>query len=214
MNDAKNNNTNFGRDLKIVLIGNISTGKTSIVERYLNNKFDIKCKATISPNFSYKIIKKDNILYRIQFWDIPGQDRSPSLTRIFCTNARGVIFCCEVQNKNSRDDILNWKKSLEGYLDLNNMPMIIMENKCDLLGEEEHYNDEFEELKNFSDNNNITGAFRTSALNGYNIEKAIKFLLDETIKNFDEEEELEKSYKENSHKIVMEPKKNKDKKCC
>ena len=46
-----------------------------------------------------------------------------------------------------------------------------MENKCDLLGEEEKYNDGIEELKQFSENNGFSGFFRTSALNGYNIEK-------------------------------------------
>ena len=45
---------------------------------------------------------------------------------------------------------------------LDYVPIIIMENKCDLLGEEEKYNDGIEELKQFSEN---------SALNGYNIEK-------------------------------------------
>ena len=48
----------FGFDLKIILIGNVSTGKTSIVDRYINNKFRDKIRATISPNFSYKLIKK------------------------------------------------------------------------------------------------------------------------------------------------------------
>lgn len=68
----------FGIDLKIILIGNVSTGKTSIVDRYIDNTFRDKIKATISPNFSYKLIKKNGVIYRLQFWDIPGQDRSPA----------------------------------------------------------------------------------------------------------------------------------------
>ena len=213
MSNEDGRNSNFGRDIKIVFIGNISTGKTSIIEKYIHNKFDINCKATIAPDFSYKTMKKGDILYRIQLWDIPGQDRNPSLTRIFLTNAKGVIFCCEVKNKQSRYDILKWKKSLEDFFELEEMPMIIMENKCDLLGKEENYNDEFEELKNFGDNNNFTGVFRTSALNGYNIEKAIEFLLNESIKRFDEYEELERSDLE-SYRIKAHPNINKANRCC
>ena len=48
----------YGMDLKIILIGNVSTGKTSIVDRYIKNVFREEKKATISPNFSYKLIKK------------------------------------------------------------------------------------------------------------------------------------------------------------
>ena len=65
-------------------------------------------------------------------------------------------------------------------------PIIIMENKCDLLGEEEKYNDGIEELKQFSENNGFSGFFRTSALNGYNIEKAIDFLFDKMLDTLEE----------------------------
>ena len=213
MSNEDGRNSNFGRDIKIVFIGNISPGTTSRNEKYIHNKFDINCKATIAPDFSYKTVKKGDILYRIQLWDIPGQDRNPSLTRIFLTNAKGVIFCCEVKNKQSRYDILKWKKSFEDFFELEEMPMIIMENKCDLLGKEENYNDEFEELKNFGDNNNFTGVFRTSALNGYTIEKAIEFLLNESIKCFDEYDELERSDLE-SYRIKAHPNINKANRCC
>ena len=57
----------FGMDLKIILIGNVSTGKTSIIDRYVKNIFNEKCRATIGPNFSHKIIKKkwSNISFTI-----------------------------------------------------------------------------------------------------------------------------------------------------
>ena len=176
----------FGKDLKIVLVGNVSTGKTSIIDRYVNKIFHKKKKATISPNFSYKLIQIDNINYRLQFWDIPGQDRSPSLTSVFCRDAHGFIFCCDCIIKNTRNDILNWKKNIENFIDISNIPTIIMENKCDLLGDESKYEDDIDELNNFSTDNNFFGAFRTSALNGYNIDKAVNFLIDEIIKNLDE----------------------------
>ena len=67
----------------------------------------------------------------------------------------GIIFCCEVKNNNK------WKNSLESHIDLNNAPRIIIENKCDLLYEEEKYNDGIEELKQFSENNGFSGFFRT-----------------------------------------------------
>ena len=71
------------------------------------------------------------------------------LTRIFCRYVNGKIFCCEAKNKKSKDDILIWKNSLADHINIESIPIIILENKCDLLGEHEQYNDGIEELKLF-----------------------------------------------------------------
>ena len=208
----------FGKDLKIVLVGNVSTGKTSIIDRYVNKIFHKKKKATISPNFSYKLIQIDNINYRLQFWDIPGQDRSPALASVFCRDAHGFIFCCDCIIKNTRNDILNWKNNLENFIDISNIPNIIMENKCDLLGDESKYEDDIDELNNFSKDNNFFGAFRTSALNGYNIEKAMNFLVNEIIKKMKNDINNKKGNENNIKlkevkKIKLKNKEN-NKRCC
>ena len=69
-----------------------------------------------------------------------------------------------------------------------NIPKILIENKCDQLGDESHYNDDFDSLKKFSNVHKFSGCFRTSALNGYNVDEAINFLIDEIIKSFDGED--------------------------
>lgn len=171
----------FGNDLKVILVGNASTGKTSIVDRYIKNIFINKKEATIAPNSLSKLIRKNNVIYRLHIWDIPGQDKSPALTSVFCKDSHGIIFCCDALVEQSRNDILTWIKSIKEFIDISDLPMIIMENKCDLLGDENDYNKGIEELKSFSDNNNFLGAFRTSALNGYNVENAINFLVDDII---------------------------------
>lgn len=171
----------FGNDLKVILVGNASTGKTSIVDRYIKNIFINKKEATIAPNSLSKLIRKNNVIYRLHIWDIPGQDKSPALTSIFCKDSHGIIFCCDALVEQSRNDILTWIKSIKEFIDISDLPMIIMENKCDLLGDENDYNKGIEELKSFSDNNNFLGAFRTSALKGYNVENAINFLVDDII---------------------------------
>ena len=212
-------NKTFGIDLKVILVGDTSTGKTSIINRYIKGTFEEQCRATISPNFSSKMIKKDGFTYRLQCWDIPGQDRNPTLTSIFCRDTQGVVLCCDVKEKKTREDLLKWKNSLESYSNISNLPIIILENKCDLLGKEDNYNDDIEELKHFSEDNNFSGYFRTSALNGYNIENAMDFLISEIIKvikdneNTDNER-IDKNEKKDDHKLTAELTKNDDKKRC
>ena len=220
MENSFEDSQRFGNDLKVILLGNVSSGKTSIVERYINNTFQEKLRATISPNFAYKLIKKNNTIYRVHFWDIPGQDRSPQITSVFCRDAQGFIFCCDASIKKSREDIITWKNSLENVLDTSDIPLIILENKCDLLGNENDYNKNIEELKKFSEENNFLGAFRTSALNGYNINNAINFLVDEIINKVEKEEEENKKLnnKENGRKSLrlneINVQKAKSNKCC
>ena len=178
----------FGMDLKIIIVGDVSTGKTSIINRYINEKFENLNKTTLSPEFSYKIIKSNGIIFRIQFWDIPGQNRNPELTGVFCRDTQGIIFCSDVDNINSRENIKNWEDSLKEFNDIKNTPKILIDNKCDLLGDESHYNDDFDKLKTFSDEHDFSGCFRTSALNGYNVNKAIDFIINEIIKSIEEED--------------------------
>ena len=216
---AEEDEHHYGTDLKIIIIGDSSTGKTSIVNRYVSNKFDNTYKATIASQFSYKIIKINKVIYRMQFWDLAGQDRNGTLASIFCKDSHGIVFCCDVTEPNSKNNILTWKKSLEDSLDISNTPLILMENKCDLLGDnEEAYNKDFDVLKKFGDDNGFEGCFRTSALNGYGIEKAMSFLVNKIVEKLDEDDI--KSYKDFGQKTRLSTenhtKKEDDKKrkCC
>lgn len=186
------------RDLKIIIVGDSGTGKTSFVNKYILNKFTGTYQATIATQFSSKILEIDNVVYRLQFWDIAGQDRNPGTTKIFSKNSNGIVLCCDIKDIKTRENTKQWKESLEQNLNLENIPIIIIENKCDLLGEnEEDYNKGIEELKKFGQENNIKECFRTSAMTGYGVEESMNFLIKEIIKAttnynemFDEEESI------------------------
>ena len=187
------------KDLKIIIVGDSGTGKTSFVNRYILNKFVESYQATIVSQFSNKILKINDVTYRLNFWDIAGQDRNQGTTKLFCKNSNGIVLCCEVNEKNTRDNTIKWKESLEQNINLDKIPIILVENKCDLLGDnEEDYNKDIEELKNFTQQNNINNCFRTSSMNGYGIEEYMDYLIKEIIElnNFDNEYVEEESMRE------------------
>uniref|UniRef100_A0AC34QIS8 Uncharacterized protein n=1 Tax=Panagrolaimus sp. JU765 TaxID=591449 RepID=A0AC34QIS8_9BILA len=58
---------------KILVIGDVSTGKSSYIRRYVHHIFESHYKATIGVDFATKIVNwNDNRLIRLQFWDISG----------------------------------------------------------------------------------------------------------------------------------------------
>ena len=170
------------RDLKIIIVGDSGTGKTSFVNKYILNKFADTYQATIATQFSSKILEIDGITYRLQFWDIAGQDRSVTTTNIFCKNTNGVVLCCEINDKNTLNNTVIWKNSIEQNIDVTNVPMIIIQNKCDLLGSELEYNNGIEELQEFTERNGIKNCFRTSAMTGFGIQESMEYLINEIIK--------------------------------
>ena len=203
-------------DLKIIIVGDSGTGKTSLINRYILNKFAETYSPTISSQFNYKILKKDDVFYRLNFWDIAGQDRNPTVTGVFCKDVNGIILCCEVNKVSTRENTIKWKKSIEGNINIDGIPIIIVENKCDLLGKDEQsYNKNIDDLKKLYEDNNLNKAFRVSALNGYGIENAMNFLIDEIIGN---NEKKRNSINLNSRTSIVLNKevsiRKRKKKCC
>ena len=66
---------NFRNDLKIIVVGNSNTGKTSFVNKWTKNAFSEHYKATIVSEFGYKIYEFKGKFYRIQLWDLAGRKR-------------------------------------------------------------------------------------------------------------------------------------------
>jgi len=183
---------------KIIIVGDSATGKTSIIERYINNKFSTNL-ATIVPHYYSKIIKSNENIFHINIWDLPGQDRTPILTLQFAKDTQGIIYCCDATNITTRNNLKIWEADLKSKENIENIPKIIVENKCDLLGEESNYNDDINSLRLFSKELGCKNYFRTSAKLGYNIDDAVEFLINEIIKDF-KENYLEDNQEQNNNK--------------
>lgn len=68
-------------DLKIIVIGKSGTGKTSFVKKWTKDIFSDWYKATIVSEYNFKICEHKGNYYRIQLWDISGQDRNIKITK-------------------------------------------------------------------------------------------------------------------------------------
>ena len=94
----------FRSDLKIIVIGTSGTGKTSFVNKWTKNMFSDTYKATIVSEFGFKIFDDNGKLYRIQLWDLAGQDKNAMVTKIFAKDAHGCIVMSDATNTSTRDE--------------------------------------------------------------------------------------------------------------
>jgi small GTP-binding protein len=82
-------------DLKIIVVGSSGTGKTCYVNKWTKNTFIEDYKATIVSEFGFKIFENEGKLYRIQLWDLGGQDKSATVTKIFAKDSNGCVIVCD-----------------------------------------------------------------------------------------------------------------------
>ena len=94
----------FRSDLKIIVIGTSGTGKTSFVNKWTKNIFSDTYKATIVSEFGFKIFEQDGKLYRIQLWDLAGQDKNAMVTKIFAKDAHGCVVMSDATNNQTREE--------------------------------------------------------------------------------------------------------------
>ena len=86
-------------DLKIIVVGNSGAGKTSFVNKWTKNIYNETYKATIMSEFGYKIYNHNGKIFRIQLWDIAGQDKSACITKLFCKDSHGAVVASDITKR-------------------------------------------------------------------------------------------------------------------
>ncbi|KAJ8910435.1 hypothetical protein NQ315_012577 [Exocentrus adspersus] len=82
--------------LKVIILGDSSVGKTSLMNQYVNRKFSNQYKATIGADFLTKEVTVDDRTVTMQIWDTAGQERFQSLGVAFY---RGADCCVLVTSR-------------------------------------------------------------------------------------------------------------------
>ena len=186
-------------NLKIILVGDVSVGKTSVIERYINNNFKDDYTCTIQAEQKTKIINEDsNTSIRMDIWDTAGQEKFRSLTRQYYRDSQGAIIVFDITKKKTFDSLQTWIDDIQDYSD-KDIPIIIVGNKSDLIDEREVSENNINEFLN-----DKYTYFEVSAKYGNNIDLAfnkIKKLIMENRKMNNEEENEDKwNKKKNKNK--------------
>lgn len=119
---------------KIVLLGDSSVGKTSLVHRFINNRFDTNIPNTIGAAFITKeYTSTNNKSVKLEIWDTAGQERYRSLTPMYYRNSKLALVCFDADNLDSFQKAKYWIDQLVLVKDTHDIKVVLVGNKFDLI---------------------------------------------------------------------------------
>lgn len=165
--------------IKIIVIGDVTTGKTSFVQRFIHGTFQ-SYKPTMGVDFGLKVVRySEDLLLKVQLWDISGQERFTAMTRVYFKDAVGCLILFDLANKVSFDNTVRWKRDVDTKCALSNgdsIPVLLLANKCDI--ERDKREVERSAIEDFVTNTGFDGWIETSAKYGLMIDDSVQFLLE------------------------------------
>ena len=135
-------------EIKVILVGEAGTGKTSLINVAIGEKFDPSSQSTLLSTFVPKKYERNGKNYTLNIWDTAGQEKFRAMTKIFTKNSKIVIFVYAINNRESFEIMKTyWVNSIKESL--GDEPIIgIVGNKSDLFLEEKVKEEEGKEFAN------------------------------------------------------------------
>eukprot|EP01137_Pigoraptor_chileana_P021883 Opistho-2@86152 len=96
------------KNAKVILIGNSDVGKTSVLNRFSKNKFDINYKATIGVDFVVEDYQILNTPFSLHVWDTAGQERFKSIARSYFRGAHAIMVVFDLSDPQTLTSTQRW----------------------------------------------------------------------------------------------------------
>lgn len=121
--------------LKVIILGDSGVGKTSLMNRYVNDKYSSQYKATIGADFLTKEVMIDDKSVTLQIWDTAGQERFQSLGVAFYRGSDCCVLVHDLTEPSSFQSLRRWRQEFLDQADPSSpesFPFVVLGNKLDL----------------------------------------------------------------------------------
>ena len=191
----------------IITLGNSGVGKSSIINRYVNQSFDEKSLSTIGLNFSFKeVTLKNKRKIQLKLIDTGGQEKYRAISKSYFRNSDVVLFVFSLNDEKSYNDMTEWiqlfKENHNGKEGIQNY---LIGNKSDL---ERKVDQNI--IAEFAKNNNLY-YIETSAKENISIDELFEDIAE---KLYEDYVKSGRGNKVQTNIKITEQKKKTSKKCC
>ena len=131
----KDENNEDPIDIKLILLGETAVGKTSIINRYVQDSFSDSLMSSTSMAYVQKKITLNRQKISLNIWDTVGQEKFRSLSKLFFKDTKIVILVYSIVDKKSFDNLSYWLNSVKETIG-SDFILGVVGNKCDLFLEQ------------------------------------------------------------------------------
>lgn len=117
---------------KVVLLGEGRVGKTSLISRFVNDKFDSDEVSTVQASmYTKKKVVIEGKAIDLSIWDTAGQERFHALGPIYYRNSNGAVLVYDITDADTFEKVKMWIKELKAVVG-ESISIVICGNKCDM----------------------------------------------------------------------------------
>ena len=157
--------------LKVLTSGEGGVGKTTLLHRYVEDKFSSETKMTIGVEFFLKEVMINDRKILLQLWDFGGQERFRFLLQSYVIGARGALLLFDLTRPMTLENIQNWVDICRK--EDPNLPILLLGSKSDLVNDIYIKNDY---IMKYVDQFNLYGYMEISSKTGTNVKEAFENL--------------------------------------
>lgn len=118
-------------NFKFIVIGASGVGKTSILDRLVDDEFPTEQVSTIGVDYKTTVVEIDGQSIKLQIWDTAGQEKFHSISRSYFRRAVGVILVYDITDRKSFDELSIWLNDVHTLCDPN-ASVLMIGNKLDM----------------------------------------------------------------------------------
>ncbi len=155
--------------LKVLLTGAAAVGKTSLVQRFIKNRFQANYKLTVGVDILTKDVEfRPGEIATLSIWDIGGQQRFEFIRSTFYKGAAGTLLVFDLTREQTYTEIRKWLTEIRQFA--GDIPFVLIGNKADLMEDVGVVIDR-DEARSFAESEGSI-YIETSAKTGINVDDA------------------------------------------
>jgi len=194
--------------MKIVLLGDTRSGKTSFVDRFCLNRFRPELETTCGAVFASRSVYYRKKIRKLEIWDTAGNSKFQSLAPLYYRGADALVALYDMTDPVSFDRATQWADELQQGTE--KVEILLAGNKLDLILDDDKdmdVEDRFAKKDRIEQSSEIRGkladyliehprvmALEVSCKRGYNVAAAIYWLVRSSIDNQSRRHENERTY--------------------